>query len=68
MVALHREHFGRGPAAARTFIADGMAICVLTDIYTRVERTLIDAGRLDHVRQTRLLHQQTLEAKYRESA
>jgi len=68
MVALHREHFGRGPAAARAYINDGMALCVLTDVYTRVERTLIEADRLDDVRRTRLLHQQTLEDQYKASA
>jgi len=68
MVALHREHFGRGPAAARAFIADGFAICVLTDVYTKVEQTLIDAGRLDHVRDTRLLHQESLEEEYKSAA
>jgi len=68
MVALHRENFGRGPAAARSFITDEMAICVLTDVYTRVERTLIDAGRLEHVRETRQLHQRSQEAKYSEVA
>jgi len=68
MVALHREHFGRGPAAARAFIADGFAICVLTDVYTKVEQTLIEAGRLDHVRDTRLLHQESLEEEYKSAA
>lgn len=68
VVALHREHFGRGPAAARAFFVDGMAICVLSDIYSQVERTLIEAGRLDHVRQTRLLHHETLEASYAAAA
>lgn len=68
MVALHREHFGRGPAAARAFIADGFAICVLTDVYTKVEQTLIEAGRLDRVRDTRLLHQESLEEEYKSAA
>jgi uncharacterized protein YbcI len=68
MVAMHREHFGRGPAAARAFIADGFAICVLTDVYTKVEQTLIEAGRLDHVRETRLLHQESLEEEYKSAA
>jgi uncharacterized protein YbcI len=68
MVALHREHFGRGPAAARAFVAEGFAICVLSDVYTRVEQTLIGAGRLDHVRETRMLHQQTLEEEYKRAA
>ena len=64
MVALHREHFGRGPGASRAFLVDGLAICVMSDVYTRVERTLIEAGRLDHVQQTRLLHHKTLEETY----
>jgi len=65
MVALHRQHFGRGPAAARVFINDGIAICVLTDIYSRAEQTLIEAGHLDHVRKTRQLHQQSVAGEYR---
>jgi uncharacterized protein YbcI len=68
MVALHRKHFGRGPAAARAFIADGLAICVLTDVYTRVEQTLIASGHLDHVRETRLLYQRTQEEEYKAAA
>jgi uncharacterized protein YbcI len=60
LVALHRQHFGRGPGAAKSYIVDDMVVCVLTDIYTRVERTLIEAGKHDHVRHTRQLHQQAL--------
>jgi uncharacterized protein YbcI len=66
MVALHREHFGRGPGAAKTSITDGLVVCVLSDVYTQVERTLVRAGRIDHVRRTRTLHQEALEAEYRE--
>ena len=65
MVALHREDFGRGPGAARSFASDGMVVCVLTDIYTQVEKTLIRAGQFDHVRDTRALHQEALEADYK---
>jgi uncharacterized protein YbcI len=65
MVALHREHFGRGPGAARTLVADGLIVCVLTDVYTTVERTLLKAGQVDHVREARLLHQRALEDEYK---
>lgn len=68
MVALHRQHYGRGPAAARASLKDGMAICVLSDIYTRAERTLIAAGRLDHVQATRLLHRHSAEPTYQSAA
>jgi uncharacterized protein YbcI len=65
MVALHREHFGRGPGAARSFINDETVVCVLSDIYTAVERTLIGAGQAEHVRRTRTLHQEALEDEYK---
>jgi uncharacterized protein YbcI len=65
MVALHRRHYGRGPAAARSFLLDGMVLCVLSDVYTHVERTLLEAGQADRVRETRLLHQIAMENEYR---
>jgi uncharacterized protein YbcI len=67
MVALHREYFGRGPGAAKSFINDEMVVCVLSDIYTAVERTLIRAGQAEHVRRTRALHQEALESEYKAS-
>ncbi|HEY0390580.1 MAG TPA: Na-translocating system protein MpsC family protein [Solirubrobacterales bacterium] len=67
MVALHREHFGRGPGAAKSFVTDEMVICLLSDIYTAVERTLIRAGQTEHVRQTRALHQEALKDQYKAS-
>jgi uncharacterized protein YbcI len=65
MVALHREHFGRGPGAAKSFVVDDIVVCVLTDIYTPVEKTLIRAGQVDHVRETRTLHQIAAEDEYK---
>lgn len=66
IVALHREHFGRGPGAARSFASDGMVVCVLTDIYSPVEKTLIRAGEADHVKQARGLHAEALEDVYKD--
>ncbi len=65
MVALHREYFGRGPGAAKSFFNDEMVVCILSDIYTPVERTLIGAGQAEHVRRTRSLHQEALEGEYK---
>jgi len=64
MVALHRDHFGRGPAAAKVSIVDDMVVCVLSDIYTQVERTLVLAGQADRVRETRQLHQLALKEEF----
>jgi uncharacterized protein YbcI len=65
-VAIHREHFGRGPGAAKAHIADDVVVCTLSDVFTPVERTLIDAGEADHVRQTRAIHQVALEETHKE--
>jgi uncharacterized protein YbcI len=65
MVALHREHFGRGPGAAKSAIVDDMVICTLTDVYTAVERTLIRSGNRERVRDTRQLHQLALADEFK---
>jgi uncharacterized protein YbcI len=65
MVALHREAYGRGPGGARSFFSEDIAVCVLSDIFNQVERTLIDAGQADHVRRSRMLHETAIEAEYR---
>jgi uncharacterized protein YbcI len=64
-VALHREHYGRGPGAAKTHIADNLVVCVLNDVFTPFERTLIDAGEEDRVRETRAIHRAATEGVYK---
>jgi uncharacterized protein YbcI len=39
-------------------------MCILEDIYTPVERTLLDGGETEEVRQTRLAFQQTMESRF----
>jgi uncharacterized protein YbcI len=64
-VALHREHFGRGPGAAKTHIADNLVVCVLNDVFTPFEKTLIDAGEEERVRETRAIHRTATEDVYK---
>jgi uncharacterized protein YbcI len=64
-VALHREHFGRGPGAAKTHVTDNLVVCVLTDVFTPLERTLIDAGQEARVRETRAIHHAATEDAYK---
>jgi uncharacterized protein YbcI len=59
-VALHREHFGRGPGAAKTHITENLVVCVLTDVFTPLERTLIDAGQ-----ETRAIHHAATDYAYK---
>jgi uncharacterized protein YbcI len=64
-VALHREHFGRGPGAAKTHITDNLIVCVLTDVFTPFEKTLIEAGQEQRVRETRAIHRTATEDIYK---
>lgn len=63
---LHREHFGRGPEAVKSYLTDDLLVCVLSDPFTAVERTLIAAGRVDHVRSTREIHRVAVERTYKD--
>jgi uncharacterized protein YbcI len=64
---LHRDHYGRGATTARTIIQRNFVVCFLEDIYTPVERTLIEAGRLEAVRETRNIFQDAMGPKFREA-
>jgi len=64
---LHRQHYGRGAASARTIMGRDHVVVFLEDIYTTVERTLIEAGHFDQVRATRHTFQQTMRAEFSEA-
>lgn len=61
---LHRDHYGRGATTVRTVMQRNYVMCMLEDIYTPVERTLIDAGRSDAVRDTRTIFQDTMRTGF----
>jgi uncharacterized protein YbcI len=64
---LHRDHYGRGATTARTILQRNFVVCFLEDIYTPVERTLIEAGRTEAVRATRNIFQDAMGPKFREA-
>lgn len=64
IAGLHRTHYGRGATRTRTVMGSDYVICFLEDIYTTVERTLIDAGRFDTVRETRNAFQETMRVAF----
>ena len=61
---LHREHYGRGAVTARAVIQRNYVIVFLEDIYTPLERTLIEAGRLETVKETRQAFQMTMRERF----
>jgi len=61
MVGLHRRYFGRGATKARAYqVSDDLVLVELRDVFLTVERTLIERGQADTVRQTRLTFQQAM--------
>jgi uncharacterized protein YbcI len=67
IVKLHREHYGRGATIARTVIQRNYIITFLEDLFTPVERTLLDNGQHDAVRDTRQIFQQAMRPQFTEA-
>jgi len=65
LVRLHARHYGKGPSRARTFILDDVALSLLYDPFTTVEKTMLRHGNADAVRDNRLLFYRTLEGEFR---
>jgi uncharacterized protein YbcI len=61
---LHREYHGRGATTARTLIQRNYVISMLEDIYTPVERTLLDAGEHEAVKETRQRFQIAMRERF----
>jgi uncharacterized protein YbcI len=49
IVAILREHYGRGPMRAKTYVLDDLIVCVLRNGFTAMERTMVDAGNPERV-------------------
>lgn len=52
-VRLYLRAFGRGPTKARTYVEAEYAVCVLRDVFTAGERTLIAHGGREEVEASR---------------
>ncbi len=60
IVRLHARLFGRGPTRAKTFIYDDFALCILEDVLTRAEKTLVAAGNTEQVHSMRTAFQEAV--------
>ena len=61
---IHREHYGRGATTVRTIMQRNYIVSFLEDIYTPIERTLIDAGHPERVRETRQIFQDAMRDRF----
>jgi uncharacterized protein YbcI len=58
MVKLHKEQFGRGPTNARTYFAGpDTLVCTLEDSLLPAERTMVEMGEDQRVRESRMFMQ-----------
>ncbi len=64
IVQLHARLYGRGPTKARSYLQSDYAVCVLEEIFTTAERTLIEAGSGDHVSDTRKKFQEAVKDEF----
>jgi uncharacterized protein YbcI len=64
IVGLLREHYGRGPIKAKTYVVDNMIMCVLSNGYTAIERTMMEGGEPDRVLDMRREFQRLMKTRY----
>jgi uncharacterized protein YbcI len=65
MGALHERYHGRRPATVRTqMMDDDMLACLLGDVYTDVEKTMIEMQRKVMVHETRSAFQQAMGRRF----
>jgi len=68
MVALHKEQFGRGPTKAQSHWAGADALlCVMDDALLPAERTMVDMGEQQRVRESRMFFQVATAAEFIEA-
>ncbi len=66
IVALMREHYGRGPIRAKTYVLDNLIVCVLSEGFTPIERTMMEGGEPDRVLAMRRDFQRLMQTRYSE--
>jgi uncharacterized protein YbcI len=65
MVAFHERYHGRPPATAHTkLMGDDLIVCMLGEIYTDVEKTMIELQRSALVHETRSAFQQAMRHRF----
>jgi uncharacterized protein YbcI len=64
VVQLHARLYGRGPTKARTYVERDYVMCVLEEVFTVAEKTLIRAGNGEQVTATRIAFQDAMQSEF----
>ena len=63
MVQIMKEAYGRGPTEAKSYLVDDLLFVVMRGGITEAERTLLDAGEVDKVRDFRQTFENVMETR-----
>jgi len=67
IVSIMREHYGRGPTRAKTYVLDDIIVCVLRGSgFTPLEQTIMDSGDPDRVIAMRHDFQRVIAGRYKQ--
>jgi uncharacterized protein YbcI len=66
IVGLLREHYGRGPTKAKTYVLDDLVVCVMRNGFTTIEQTMMRGGQQERVVELRQDFQVLMESIYKE--
>lgn len=68
IVGILREHYGRGPMKAKTYVLDDIIVVVMRGSgFTALEQTIMDSGEPDRVIAMREEFQRVMAKRYRET-
>ena len=68
IVAMLRDHYGRGPMRAKTYALDDIIVVVLRGSgFTALEKTIMDSGQPDRVVEMREEFQHVMAERYKDT-
>ena len=66
IVSILREHYGRGPMKAKTYVLDDLVVCVLRNGFIAIEETMMQQGREEEVLEMRHDFQRMMGERYKQ--
>jgi uncharacterized protein YbcI len=64
IVGIYSKHYGKGPTKTKTYLLDDLVVTVMQDVFTTVEKTLIEAGKGEIVREVRTTFQYAMRSDF----
>jgi uncharacterized protein YbcI len=64
MVRLQSEYYGKGPTKAKAHISEDLVAVVLEETFTKAERTLIERGEVESIKEIRRRFQQAMADEF----